>query len=57
LLDDGGQVEGAARETVNACDRHHIAGSEGVWHFEELAAVAVGARHLLVENLGASCTA
>jgi hypothetical protein len=39
------------REAVNACDRHHVAGREGVQHFEQLAAVAVRAGLLLAENL------
>jgi len=54
LSDDGEQVESAAREAVNAGNHHHVAGREGVQHFEELAAVAVRSRHLLAENLGAS---
>jgi hypothetical protein len=57
LLDDGEQVKGAAREAVDARHRHHVAGREGVQHFEELAAVAVRARHLLADNLGAARTA
>jgi hypothetical protein len=47
LLDDGEQIKGAAREAVNACHRHHVAGGEGVEHAEKLAPVAVRACHLL----------
>jgi len=53
-LDDGEQVEGAAREAVDARHRHHVAGGEGVEHFQKLAPVAVRARHLLAVNLGAT---
>jgi hypothetical protein len=41
-------------KAVNARYRHHVAGGEGVQHFEELAAVVVCASHLLAENLGAA---
>ena len=54
LLNDGEQVKGAAREAVYAPHRHHIVGGESLEHFEKLATVAVRARHLLAENLGAS---
>ena len=39
LLNDGEQVEGAAREAVNPRHRHHVAGREGLEHFEKLAPV------------------
>jgi hypothetical protein len=39
LLDDGEQVKGAAGEAVNPRHRHHVAGSEGLEHFEKLAPV------------------
>ena len=54
LLHDGEKVESAAREAVNPCHRHHVAGVEGVEHFEKLAPVVVRAGHLLAVNLGAS---
>jgi hypothetical protein len=54
LLDDGEQVEGAARQAVNAGHRHHVAGGDGVQHFEKLVAVAVCARDLLAINPAAS---
>ena len=57
-LDDGEEVEGAARQSVNPRHRHHVAGGEGLQHFEKLAPVAVRAGHLLAINLGgASCRA
>ncbi|MGA8758804.1 MAG: helix-turn-helix domain-containing protein [Stellaceae bacterium] len=42
------------REAVDAGHGHHVAGREGVEHFEKLAPVVVRARHLLTVNLGAS---
>jgi hypothetical protein len=57
LLDDGEQVEGAAREAVDPRDCHHVAGCEGLQHFEKLAPVVVRARHLLAVNLAASYAA
>jgi hypothetical protein len=54
LLDDGKQIEGAARDAVDACHRHHVAGREGVEHFRKLAPVAVRAGHVLPQNLGAT---
>src|SRR4029077_4198405 len=45
------KVEGASREAVDARHGHHVAGGEGVWQFEKLAAVAARARHLLAVNL------
>jgi hypothetical protein len=54
VLDDGEQVEGRAREAVDARHRHHGAGREGGEHFEKLSAVAMRARHLLAVNLGAA---
>ena len=50
LLGDGEQVEGAAREAVDARHRHHVAGGEVLEHFEKLAAVVVRARDLLAVN-------
>jgi hypothetical protein len=50
-LDDGKQAECAARQPVDACHRHYVAGGEGVEQFQEFAAVAVRARHLLAVNL------
>ena len=53
LLDHAKQVEGAAREPVDARDGHYVAGGEGVEHFQKLAPVAV-----LTENRdpgGGSC--
>jgi hypothetical protein len=50
LLDDGEQVEGAARKAVDARHRHHVAGGEVLEHFEKLAAVVVRARDLLAVN-------
>jgi hypothetical protein len=38
-LDDGEQVEGAAREAVNPRHRRHVAGGEGLQYFEKLAPV------------------
>ena len=49
-LDDGEEVEGAARQSVNPRHRHHVAGGEVLEHFEELAAVVVRARDLLAVN-------
>jgi hypothetical protein len=57
LLGDGEQVEGAARQAVKAGHGHHLAGRDGVQHFEELAAVVVRACHLLAINLRSACTA
>ena len=51
-LDDGEEVEGAARQSVNPRHRHHVAGGEGLQHFEKLPPVVVRARHLLPVNLG-----
>jgi len=50
MLDDGEQVESAAREAVDARHRHHVAGGEVLEHFEKLAAVVVRARDLLAVN-------
>ena len=50
-LDDGKEVEGAARQPVDARHRHHVAGGEGGEHFEEFAPVVVRPRHLLAVNL------
>jgi hypothetical protein len=57
LFDDGEQVKGAAGEAVNARHRHHVAGDEGLEHFEKLAPVVVRARHLRAVNLGTACAA
>ena len=54
LLDDGEQVEGAAREAVDPRTVTTSPGARCVEHFEKLAPVAVRARHLLPVNLGAS---
>jgi len=54
LLDDSEQVEGAAREAVDARHRHHVAGREALEHFEKLAPVVVRAGHLLAVNPAAS---
>jgi hypothetical protein len=51
---DGEQVERAARQSVDAGDRHYVAGGEGLEQFEEFAPVAVRARYLLAVNLGAA---
>ena len=40
-----------ARELVNPRHGHHVAGGEGVEHFEKLAPVPVRAGHLLAVNL------
>jgi hypothetical protein len=40
------QVEGAARQPVDARHRHHVAGAEAVEHPEKLAAVGPRSRHL-----------
>src|SRR5438093_482798 len=45
------QVEGAARQPVDARHCLHVAGGEEVEHFEKLSPVAVRARHLLAVNL------
>jgi hypothetical protein len=45
LFDDSEQVKGAAGEAVNACHRYHVAGGEGLEHFQKLAAVVVRAGH------------
>jgi hypothetical protein len=37
--------KGAAGQPVDTRHHHHVAGREGVQHFEELASVAVRARH------------
>ena len=58
LLDDGEQVEGAAREAVDPRHRNDVAGGEVLEHFKKFAPVVVRARHLLPVNLGgASCRA
>jgi hypothetical protein len=54
LLDDGEQVEGGARQPVDARDRHHVAGGEGLQHLQQFASVGPRACHLLAVNLGAS---
>ena len=57
LLDDSEQVEGAGREAVNPRYRHHVAGGEGLQHFEKFAPAAVRAGHLLAVNLGGTARA
>ena len=57
LFDDGEQVEGAAREAVDARHRHHVAGREVLEHLEKLAPVGVRAGHFLAVNLGTPCGA
>jgi hypothetical protein len=54
LLDDGEQVEGAARQPVDARHGHHVAGAEMAEHVEKLPPVGSRACHLLAVNLGAS---
>ena len=50
------QVEGVPREAVNPRHRHHVAGGEGLHHFEKLAPVVMRAGHLLPVNFGgAAC--
>src|ERR1700741_5031848 len=39
LLDDGEQIEGAARAALDARHRHYVAGGEGVEQFEQFAPV------------------
>ena len=47
----GEQVEGRAGEPVDPRHRHHVAGGEGLQHFQKFAPVGPRARHLLAENL------
>jgi len=58
-LDDGEQVEGAARQPIDARHRHHVAGGELAEHPVKLAPVGPRARHLLAIDVagGASCRA
>ena len=55
-LDHGEQVEGAARQPVDARHRHHVAGGEAVEHAEKLAPVGPRARHLLPVDVPAAAS-
>jgi hypothetical protein len=50
LLDDGEQVERAARQPVNARHRHLVTGADGFQQLQKLAPVGPCARHLLAED-------
>jgi hypothetical protein len=52
-LDDPEQVEGAARQPVDARYRHHVSRLETVEHAKKLAAVGPRARHLLAVDVPA----
>jgi hypothetical protein len=55
-LDDGEQVERAARQSVNPCHRHHVAGAELAEHPVEFAQVGPRARYLLAVNVAAAAS-
>ena len=56
LLDDGEQVEGAARQPVNPRHRHHVAGGQLAEHPVKLAPVGPRARHLLAVDVPAAAS-
>jgi hypothetical protein len=51
------QVEGAARDAVDARHGHHVAGGKAVEHAEKLAPVGGRACHLLAVSLRTTCAA
>jgi hypothetical protein len=53
LLDDGEQVERRARQPVDACHRHHVAGAERFQHPQQLASGRLRAAGLLAVNRAA----
>jgi hypothetical protein len=55
-LDDAEQVERAAREAVDACHRHHVAGGKVAEHPVKLAPVGPCARHLLAVDVSAGAS-
>ena len=55
-LDDGEQVKGAARQTVNAPYRYHVAGAELAEHPVRLAPTGARARHLLPVDVPAAAS-
>jgi hypothetical protein len=55
-LDDAKQVEGAAREPVNPCHRHYVAGSQLAEHPVKLAPVGLRACHLLAIDVPAAAS-
>jgi hypothetical protein len=55
-LDDGEQVERAARQPANARHCHHVAGGEAVEHTEKLAPVGSRACHLLAVDVPAAAS-
>ena len=55
-LDDAEQVERAARQPVDACHRHHVAGVETVEHAQKLAPVGPRAGHLLAVDVATAAT-
>ena len=55
-LDEPEQVEGAAREAVNSCHRHHVAGGQLGEHPVKLAAVGPRAGSLLAIDVPAAAS-
>ena len=55
-LDDGEQIEGAARQPIDARHRHYIAGFEAVEHAQKLVPVGSRARHLLAVDVPAAAS-
>ena len=55
-LDDGEEVEGAARQPVDPCHRHHVAGAELAQHAVKLAPVGPRAGHLLAVDVPAAAS-
>ena len=55
-LDDSEQVEGAARQPVDARHRHHVAGGELAEHPVKLAPTGACARHLLPVDVPAAAS-
>jgi hypothetical protein len=56
LLDDGEQVKGRARQSVNPRHRHHVAGAEGLQHPKKLAPVGPRTCHLLAVDVPAAAS-
>ena len=55
-LDDGEQIEGAAREAVNSCHRHHVAGGQLAKHPVKLAPVGPSTCDLLSVDVPAGAS-
>jgi len=55
-LDDAKEVEGAPREAIDPCHRHHVAGGKPVEHAEKFAPFGPRARYILAVDVPAAAT-